>query len=151
MKIKVFIENEAGSNQKNCFNETTLEYIKTVPVSRAYPFPYGFMPNTISGDGDNLDCFVLTNQNLTSRQQIVVEPRGLMEQFEDGVADHKILATLADEEIEITEEIKSKLADFVTHVFDHKNKKQVQAGNFYGQDKAEELIRKSQRTDKITT
>ncbi len=39
--MKVFIENEAGSNLKNLFNEDTLEFRKTVQVSAGYPFPYG--------------------------------------------------------------------------------------------------------------
>ncbi len=58
-KIEVFIENEAGFDQKNLYNEKTWEYNKTVPVSRKYPFPYGFILNTTSGDGDNLDCFII--------------------------------------------------------------------------------------------
>ena len=62
--MKVFIENEAGSNQKNLYNEKTLEYRKTVGVSRKYPYPYGFILETTSGDGDNLDCFILTEKKL---------------------------------------------------------------------------------------
>mgnify|MGYP001570857230 CR=1 FL=1 len=66
--MKAFIENEAGSNQKNIYNEKTLEYKKTVTVSRKYPYPYGFILDTTSGDGDNLDVFVLTEKKLKSGQ-----------------------------------------------------------------------------------
>jgi len=66
--MKVFIENEAGSNQKNLYNEKTLEYRKTVTVSREYPYPYGFILDTISGDGDNLDCFITTDAKLETGQ-----------------------------------------------------------------------------------
>ncbi len=65
--MKVFIENEAGSDQKNVYNEKTLEYRETFTVSRKYPFPYGFILKTTSGDGDNLDCFVITEQKLKKR------------------------------------------------------------------------------------
>ena len=61
--MKVFIENESGTDQKNVYNEKTLEYKKTVTVSRKYPFPYGFILDTTSGDGDNLDCFIITEKN----------------------------------------------------------------------------------------
>jgi hypothetical protein len=35
--MKVFVENEAGTDQKNIYNEKTLKYIKTVTVSRNTP------------------------------------------------------------------------------------------------------------------
>lgn len=62
--MKIFIENEAGSDQKNLYNEKTLEYKKTVTVSRKYPYPYGFALDTTSGDGDNVDVFVITDQKI---------------------------------------------------------------------------------------
>lgn len=140
--MKVFIENEAGSDQKNIFNETTLEYKKTYTVSRQYPFPYGFIPATTSGDGDCLDCFILTDKPLKSGTTVEAEPIGLMEQVEDGEEDHKILAVLVGEHFELADEIKAKLEDFTQHVFDHKEGKDMQVGNFYGRDKAVELLAK---------
>lgn len=104
--MKVFIENEAGSNQKNFYNEKTLEYKKTVTVSRKYPYPYGFILDTTSGDGDNLDCFIITDKELRSGQVVECEPVGLMEQIETawgkskgGIEeeDHNVLAILSSE------------------------------------------------------
>ena len=82
MKIKVFIENEAGSNQKNIYNEKTLQYKKTVIVSRKYPYPYGFILNTTSGDGDNADCFILTDKKLKIGEIVERRPIAMMEQIE---------------------------------------------------------------------
>ncbi|MEX1112708.1 MAG: inorganic diphosphatase [Candidatus Andersenbacteria bacterium] len=145
MKIEVFIENEGGSNQKHCFNEQTLEYIKTVTISRPYPYPYGLIPGTISGDGDNLDCFVITSRSIKSRERVNVEPVGMMEQFEDGENDHKILAIFPEEEINITSEIQNSIADFVTHAFEHLRGKKIKVGKFYGKEEAEQLIEQSRR------
>lgn len=145
MNIKVFIENEAGSTDKHCFNEQTLEYIKTLTISRPYPFAYGLIPGTVSGDGDNLDCFVITEQPLKSRERVTVEPVGLMEQFEDGDEDHKILAVIPGEDMEITKKVQNQIADFVTHAFDHLKGKKIEVGNFYGKPKAEKLISNSRR------
>ena len=64
IKMKVFIENEAGSKFKNLFDEKKLEFKKTIQVSRAYPYPYGFILNTTGEDGDNVDVFVLTKKLL---------------------------------------------------------------------------------------
>lgn len=138
--MKVFIENEAGSDQKNLYNEETLEYKKTVTVSRKYPFPYGFILGTTSGDGDNLDCFVITEQKLKTGQTVECEPIGLMEQVEDGKEDYKILARLPGEETTIGDEIRSKLTDFVLHIFDHKADKLVQVGRYLGKEDAEKYI-----------
>lgn len=145
MQVKVFIENESGSTDKNCFNEETLEYIKTVSISQPYPYPYGLIPGTISGDGDNLDCFVITNKKLKSRERVNAEPIGLMEQFEDGKEDHKILAVFPEERMEITADVQKHIADFATHAFDHLKGKKITVGKFYDKEKAEQLITSSQR------
>ncbi|MSU74265.1 hypothetical protein EXS57_00625 [Candidatus Kaiserbacteria bacterium] len=143
--MKVFIENEAGSDQKNIYNETTLEYRKTYTVSRKYPYPYGFILDTISGDGDSLDCFVITDQPLKTGTIVEVEPIALMEQIEDQEEDHKILAVLPGELGEVTDVVKTTLKEFTQHVFDHIEGKQMRIGNFYGKDAAEALIEKSKK------
>src|SRR5262245_812628 len=58
--MQVFIENEAGSRRKNIYDERTLRYVRTVDVSASYPYPYGFVIGTVSGDDESVDCFVLT-------------------------------------------------------------------------------------------
>lgn len=140
--MKVFIENEAGSNQKNLYNEKTLEYRKTVEVSRKYPYPYGFILETTSGDGDNLDCFILTEKELKTGSIVECEPIGLMEQFEDGKEDHNVLAVLNDKPVKVDADVRGKLTEFVSHVFDHRKGKIVKIGNFYGKEEAEEYIEK---------
>lgn len=139
--MKVFVENEAGSDQKNLYNEKTLEYEKTVTVSRKYPLPYGFILETTSGDGDNLDCFIITEQKLKAGQIVECEPMGLMEQIEDGKEDHNILARLSGEGAAVDERTKSKLTEFVSHVFDHKVGKIVKVGRFLGKDETEKYIK----------
>jgi len=138
--IKVFIENEAGSNQKNLHDEKTLEYKKTVTVSREYPYPYGFIPDTTSGDGDNLDCFILTDKKLKTGDIVECEPIGIMIQKEDGKEDNNILAVLKDEQAEVDEQVKSKLKEFVSHVFDHLEGKKIEVGDFLGKEDAMKTI-----------
>jgi inorganic pyrophosphatase len=140
--MKVFIENEAGSTKKNLFNEKTLEHRKTVVVSRPYPFPYGFIIGTTSGDGDNLDCFVLTQKPLKSGDIVDVEAIGMFEQTEDGKSDPKILARLHDENPSITVEIEKRLRDFIQHVFDHLPDKSVSIGRFLASKEAQALIQR---------
>lgn len=139
--MKVFIENEAGSDQKNLYNEKTLEYKKTVAVSRKYPFPYGFIIGTTSGDGDNLDCFIITKRKLMTGQIVECEPIGIMEQIEDGKEDHNILAGLLEEDAKVDDKVKEELREFVSHVFDHRAGKVVKTGRFLGKKEAEKYIK----------
>lgn len=142
--MNVFIENEAGSNKKNLFDEKTLEYKKTVVVSRPYPYPYGFILNTTAGDGDNLDCFVLTDRPIKSGVIVDVEPIGMFEMIDNGEEDHKILAHFLDEGVTIDEEVRARLREFIHHVFDHLPEKKVQMGDFFDGEAAMKLLKKSQ-------
>lgn len=95
--IRVFIQNEAGSRTKNRHNEKTFEHLGSFTLSKPYPYPYGFVLQTTTDDGDNVDCYVITESKLKSGAVIECEPIGLLEQFENGEADHKVLAVLPDE------------------------------------------------------
>jgi inorganic pyrophosphatase len=151
MQIHVFVQNEANSNQKNFHNEKTLEHKETVAVSRKYPYPYGFVLNTTSGDGNNLACFILTKQPLKTGQIVACEPIGMMEQIEDGKEDHNVLAVLAGEEAEITDEVKDILTEFVSHVFEHVERKFVEVGRFFGRKAAMSLIEKCRDKPGLST
>lgn len=129
---------------KHSHDEKTLQLQSEAHVSRAYPFPYGFILGTTAEDGDNIDCFVLTSKALRTGQIVECHAIGLMEQFEDGQIDHNVLAVLPNETTELTCQIKQKLTDFVRHVFDHIPGKKIQAGEFLGADAASQHIEQYQ-------
>lgn len=138
--MKVFIQNEAGSFMKHYHNEKTLELLGATQVSRAYPFPYGFVLGTAADDGLSVDCFLLTKRHLKPGQIVECGPVGLMEQFEDGKEDHNVLAVLRDEAYPICDQTKITLTDFVIHVFDHVPGKSITVGEFRDRQAAEEFI-----------
>ena len=140
MKFNVFIQIEAGSNQRHFHNEKTLEWKGTVEVSRRYPFPYGFVIGTTSADGGNLDCFVITKKPLQAGQIVECEAIGLMEQFEDKELDHKVLARLLSDEIEIDSNVRETLTEFTYRLFEHFEGTQVRVGKFLEGEHAEALI-----------
>jgi inorganic pyrophosphatase len=45
------------------------------------------------------------------------EPIGLLEQIEDGQIDHKVLAALPGEAVEVSSELLAELRDFIYAVF----------------------------------
>ena len=149
MNVKVFIQNEVGSNRKHHHNEKTLQWRRTVEVSRPYPFPYGFILGTTCADGGNLDCFVVTEQRFDSGDLLDCEVIGLMEQVEDDLEDHNILVRLPKEAVTITAQIESMLTEFVSHVFDHVDGKQMHIGRFLGKARGEAHVRACTDEDRI--
>lgn len=139
-RVLVFIENEAGSNIKNLHDEVSLRHTGSVQVARAYPYPYGFVLNTESDDGDGLDCYVLTGRALRRGDLIECVPIALMEQLENGEQDHNVLATLPDEPWPLDDGVRQTLAEFVSHVFDDMPERLVQAGEFRSVEAARALI-----------
>jgi inorganic pyrophosphatase len=139
MRIKVFVQNEAGSDEKHYHDEKTLEWKRVVKVSRRYPFPYGCIVGTTADDGCNLDCFLITNEALKTGQIVACQVAGLMEQFEDGREDHNILATLPGDSAAIGPGERERLTSFVLGVFAHVEGKRMNVGRFLGAEDAEPL------------
>ena len=130
MRIHVFVQNEAGSSQKNYHNEKTRTWLYSVDVSHAYPYPYGFILGTTAPDGGNVDCFVISGREIAANQIIECEPIGLMPQFEDGVIEHNVLARPVGEPVEIGDEIKAALTEHVTECFRHVTHKEMTVGQY---------------------
>ncbi len=143
--MRVFIENEAGSRRKNTYDERTLRHLGSTEVSAAYPFAYGFVIGTRGGDGDAVDCFVVTGRRLASGEQVECEPVALMEQVEDGETDHKLIAVPAGEAAPADDTLLATLRDFATHVFSHVPGKRMEIGRLRGREHAEEYLRACRR------
>jgi inorganic pyrophosphatase len=141
MNVRVFIQNEAGSNQKHYHDEKTLEWKRVATVSSAYPFPYGFIVGTSADDGCSVDCFVLTASRLRTGQVVDCQVVGLMEQFEDGHEDHNVLAVLPASPVDISEQMQARLSQFVMDVFKHIPGKRIAVGQFAGPQAAESYVK----------
>ena len=72
-------------------------FLGTASVVGAYPYPYGFIPNTKAEDGDCLDCYLLTERDVDRGQLYECEVVGLMEVWENDEEDHKVLLRFPDE------------------------------------------------------
>ena len=142
--IRVFIENEAGKNIKNYYNEKTLDYLKSIEVSREYPYPYGFILNTTNQDGDNLDCYIITNRFIKKGQIIACIPVAILEQLEDGIEDNNILAVLPEDKnkIDLNKDIIKNITDFILHVFENIPGEKIEIGNILGKKETLEYIKK---------
>jgi inorganic pyrophosphatase len=140
--MRVFIENEAGSRHKHIWDERTLERLRSVEVSAAYPFPYGFVPGTVGDDGAAVDCFVLTQAPLAAGGVVECEPVALLEQIEDGAIDHKVLAVPRGEAPLLDPAAVARVRAFIAAVFAHVPGKRMELGRLHDRAAAEEHVRR---------
>src|SRR3982750_1556412 len=61
-------------------------------TSMVYPGNYGFIPHTLSGDGDPVDVLVITRQAVMPGAVMRVVPVGVLLMEDDGGVDEKIIA-----------------------------------------------------------
>jgi inorganic pyrophosphatase len=128
--LRVFIENEAGSDVKHHHDEKTLTFLRTERVRAPYPFPYGFVPGTRAPDGDGVDCFVITTRPLRTGDLVDCVPCGLMEQTESGLVDHNLLVVPAGEAVPDLEALRPRLTRFVHEVFAGMPGRETTVGRF---------------------
>lgn len=58
----------------------------------AFPFDYGFIPQTLWEDGDALDVILLSSFPIDTGILVNARPVALMEMTDSGESDHKIIA-----------------------------------------------------------
>lgn len=103
--IKAVIEISKGSHCKYEINkETNILELDRI-IYPAYPFSYGFIPNTLQLDGDALDVFVLFDEPLQPLSQVTIDIIGVLKCIDNGVQDDKVIAVIKNTNMaEITQE-----------------------------------------------
>jgi inorganic pyrophosphatase len=61
-----------------------------------YPGNYGFVPHTLSDDGDPIDVLVANTRPIIAGAVINVKPIGVLKMEDDGGGDEKIIAVPSD-------------------------------------------------------
>lgn len=99
MEVTAVIEIERHSNQKFEYNRHTnkISLDRVLPYPYFYPFAYGYFPNTLSMDGDELDLLLLTDRTYTTNDCVKCRiVGGLMMEDEKGM-DEKIFVVPVDD------------------------------------------------------
>ncbi len=92
-EFNAVIEIPQGSLVKYEFNrEGELKVDRFMGLAEAYPFNYGFIPETLAGDGDALDVMALSSQPVESGSSMMCRPIGILQMEDEGGMDEKILA-----------------------------------------------------------
>lgn len=150
-EINVVIEIPTGSNQKiewdrkrACFMLDRIE-----PMAFAKPCNYGFIPQTLDEDGDELDVLVITDQPLTTGIYVKARILGVMKFVDDGEVDDKIIAVVDDDRnngdcIKTLEDLPKRTIEQLEFHFNHykdlKKPGTTEVKGFFGLDEAIKVI-----------
>lgn len=93
-EINVIIEIPKGSNNKYEVDKATglIKLDRANYSYAAYPFDYGFAPQTLWDDGDPLDVIVLTTFPLHPGIMVAVRPVAVVDMIDGGDSDAKVIA-----------------------------------------------------------
>jgi inorganic pyrophosphatase len=93
--------------------------------SMHYPCNYGYVPNTLSDDGDPVDVLVLTPVPLITGSVIKVRPIAMLSMVDESGIDAKILAVPADKltpvyrEMKGPQDVSQYQLEIIEHFFAH--------------------------------
>jgi inorganic pyrophosphatase len=115
-----------------------------------YPGNYGFVPHTLSDDGDPIDVLVCNTRPLIPGCVINVRPIGVMLMEDNSGMDEKILAVPSNhltrryEKVHSHEDLPEITLQQIVHFFEHYKDlepgKWVKVGGVEGPEKAKQLI-----------
>lgn len=94
-------------------------------TSMFYPANYGFIPHTLSDDGDPVDCIVITQTPVASGAVIRARPVGALLMEDESGIDEKIIAVPIDElhpyykRVASYRELPEILVEQIGHFFEH--------------------------------
>lgn len=90
-----------------------------------YPANYGFVPNTLSEDGDPVDVLVVTPHPIVHGAMIRCRPVGVLKMSDESGIDAKILAVPVDKLCQLYHDVKEAtdlpalLLKQIEHFFEH--------------------------------
>lgn len=115
-----------------------------------YPCNYGFVPNTLSDDGDPCDVLVVSDYPVVPGAVISAKPVGVLIMEDEKGMDEKIIAVPGKklnsqyESVESYEELPANLINKIRHFFENykglEKGKWVKVAGFEGAAKARQLI-----------
>lgn len=157
--VNVLIEVPLDSKVKYEFDKETemITVDRFLFFDRGYPANYGFIPNTLSGDGDPVDVLVLSPEALAPGVVIVAKPIGMLETEDESGMDAKIIAVPTEKAnpefgkytdiSELPEEIREKIKYFFENYKKNEPGKWVKVSGWKGQEDALEEIRNGMKNN----
>ena len=141
--VKYEVDKDTGAMFVDRFMNTAMHY----------PCNYGYVPHTLSADGDPVDVLVLTPVPLIFGSVVRCRPVGVLKMTDESGDDAKVLAVPIDKLCKIYRSVQDfrdlppmileQIAHFFEHYKDLDEGKWVRVDGWYGVDEAKEEIMNS--------
>lgn len=122
-QVLVMVEIPRGSRNKYEYDKETGRFVldRMLFSSVHYPADYGFIPDTLAEDGDELDALVLVGEATFPGCIIRARPVGVFEMWDEKGPDEKILAVpVSDPQwnwVQELDDVPGHLLREITHFF----------------------------------
>ena len=153
MDINVIIEIPAYSKPvKYEVNKDTgaLTVDRFMGTAMQYPTNYGYIPQSLAGDGDPVDVLVITPDPVLASCVVRCRPIGLLKMIDESGEDSKVLAvpvqqlTSAYDCIKTYQDVSTNRLEKIEHFFQHykdlEQDKWVKVEGWFGIEEAEKEI-----------
>ncbi len=113
--VKYEVDKESGAMFVDRFMSTAMHY----------PCNYGYVPHTLSADGDPVDVLVVTPYPLITGSVVRCRPVGVLKMTDESGDDAKVLAVPVSKlcssyaDVQCTDDIPQLLLDQIAHFFEH--------------------------------
>lgn len=152
--VNVVVEIPQGSSHKIEWNRelAAMQLDRIEPAIFAKPTNYGFIPQTLDEDGDELDALIITDEPLTTGIFMEAKVIGVLEFVDDNEVDDKVIVVPADDRntgnaINSLEDLPSQLLKQIEHHFNHykdlKKPGSTVVKGFGDVERAKQIIRES--------
>lgn len=152
-KFIACIEISAGSKNKYELDKKSGALIldRILFTATHYPHNYGFIPKTLSSDGDPLDVLVISSEPIVPLALTEAYPIGILEMEDTGSKDEKIIAICAHDPLyngytdicQLPEHVSEEITHFFTVYKNLEHGKSTIVKEIRGRDAAKECIQKS--------
>lgn len=152
--VNVVVEIPTGSSHKIEWNRelAAFQLDRVEPAIFAKPTNYGFIPQTLDEDGDELDALIITDEPLSTGIFLEANVIGVLKFEDDGEVDDKVVVVPADDRNtkdsinsldDLSQGLKAQLEHHFSHYKDLKKPGSTVVKGWGNADEAKAIIHES--------